>query len=683
MANIKYKFILCAKKLCKRFCLALGVLIVFLGLMSVAKSVSAENIGGLAFPVGFALSEEEAGRLKKYSTKRPRVLVDEERIESFLAKTKDDEYEFLKINLLNKAKYFVKAGNSYGSVNKKAEPLGRIGKRLPFLAMSYLLTKDEIYLKSAIKSMDYLSSMKGFSGGDLDRAHALSGMAISYDWLYGDISNKTRIRYRAYMTKHAGIILRSFVNRNTWWSTDYMQNHNYVNAMALGIAGLALAGEDSASSLYLAAAQSNFVKVLSLLSPDGASHEGVHYWSYGTQAIAIYVKAAEAIFGLNHIKNNRFFQNTARFRLYMSLPGYEDIATYADSSRKEFFHSGAVLRFLAGLFNDGHSQWLAKRIDQNKGNDFRYSWLDILWNDPSIAPVKPENLPNYAYFENLGILVRRSDWADDASWMLFKAGAPQGKHAASKGVYTGSHIHPDAGGYMLWSGGKWLVPDDGYVWLKKTANHSVLLFNDIGQVGEGDRWFDTKMIKKYKSSANIVRINLDSDAQVIEADLTSMYPPESKLKKWIRTVVVLPNGYILVRDRVKAAVASKIESLVHFVNGETFNTKLGLVTFLNGAGLAVDSLSKSSPKKEIKHHSIKERVNRVESADFPRSVVKFFSDKVSEWDMTYLLRPLRNGKKPGKLEVKWNDTSTGLDVSDDLLKININFSNLNVLVAIQ
>jgi len=279
-----------------------------------------------------------------------------------------------------------------------------------------------------------------------------------------------------------------------------------------------------------------------------------------------YFLANAAPQGKAAVEKSQFFQNTARFRLYASMPDYVDVVDYADSPRYEWTGPGHMLRALASIFNDGHAQWLAERVEKARGKDANYSWLDLLWYDESVKPVPPDNLPRYAYFDNLGIFIDRSDWTESAVWSFFKAGPSQGKLAESKGIYTGSHIHPDEGSFLLWSAGEWLVVDDGYVYKKRTENHNVLLFNGKGQLGEGEKWFNLYPVQQYKGTARIVFKDLRPDYKYLTAELAGMYPPEAGVKSWKRTFIVLSNGRIIVRDAIIRSHPGTVVSQVHLAH---------------------------------------------------------------------------------------------------------------------
>ncbi len=208
------------------------------------------------------------------------------------------------------------------------------GDRLPYLALAFLVTREPRYLGAARHWMDRAVALPTWAGDeDLGAAHLLFGMAVSYDWLHAHLSETDRARYRAKIAHHAGILYRLLVEEKKWWAKDRLQNHNYVNAMAVAVAGVALSGEEDAAERWLSAAKTNFDRVAELLSPDGASHEGVAYWGYAMDALLKYHFATAGLFPDQDLLSGRHFRGASLFRLHASLPGFRENANYADSPR--------------------------------------------------------------------------------------------------------------------------------------------------------------------------------------------------------------------------------------------------------------------------------------------------------------------------------------------------------------
>ena len=504
--------------------------------------------------------------------------------------------------------------------------LWMLGDGLPYMAISYLISGQRSYLAGVRKWMDALSSYPDWGGNkDVGAANLLFDMAVTYDWLYAEFTSAELARYRNKIKMHADILYKSLVKQDIWWSRKeyHMQNHNYQNVMAIAIAAIALSGEIDEADGWLAASKANFDSVLGLLSPDGASHEGVGYWGGGLDAMLKYFLANPTLGGRRQILQNEFFRNTARFRLYASIPGYREIADYADSPRYEWSGPGHMLRALSSIFRDGHAQWLANQVEQARGDKANYSWLNLVWFDETVEPISPEALPKFAYFDNLGIFIGRSDWSENALWVLFKAGSPQGRMAQLKGIYTGSHIHPDAGTFLLWASGAWLVIDDGYVYKKRTENHNVLLFNGIGQLGEGKEWFDLEAVKRHRGASSVVFKNLQPNFQYLTAELAGIYPPEAGVRSWQRTFIVLPRGRLVLRDQITWKKTGKAVSRIHFAR-QPKRCSGGKIFVGDKKGLVLEALSPVDASLKLGKYEISD-YERTRSTNYEGGLLEIVS----------------------------------------------------------
>lgn len=449
-----------------------------------------------------------------------------------------------------------------------ANTIRRPADGLANLAFYHLITKDHTSLDMARSLLKTFTRAKNWGGNkDIGAAHVLFATSLAYDWLYPELPPSLRQDLKKAIAGHARIFYTHLIKKDIWWAQPrgLMQNHNYVNAAALAVAGVALYGQNPEAGKWLNAARDNFNRVLPLLSPDGASHEGVAYWSYGTLWLLNYYLAQAH--GPDRVKSSPFFRNTAKFRLYASVPGFRYNVNYADSPDVDFQGPGAVLRCLAGIFKDSTTQWLANKIDAARKNP-SVTWQDYAWYDPGVKPIGPDHLPTHAWFDNLGILLSRSSWAGNASLVLFKAGPPQGFMALNQGIFPGSHIHPDAGGFALWLGEKALVPDDGYAPKKLTAGHNTLVFDNKGQLGQGGRWFKGAEFKKGKGGIPNPVFKKGPGFQAVEAELAGFYPAKMRPKSWKRAVAVIGGTDIFIRDKVLADKKIDVQSLVH-LNGRT------------------------------------------------------------------------------------------------------------------
>lgn len=449
-----------------------------------------------------------------------------------------------------------------------------VGNAIPNLALTYLLTGERKYLESArawmLASAGYPTwGLGDIDGMDLAAGHQLYGLALAYDWLYHDLDSEALDATRACLQSRGQRMYERLLNRQIWWHDAYLQNHQWVNMTGLAAAGLALYGEVEGVDGWVLLPIEKARVTMESLGPDGASHEGVPYWSYGAEYLLKFMDLARSLLGEDLFKGNAWFEHTASFRLYSMLPRshwtrQSDLMTFADGPRYDWYGPDYMLRKLAAEYRDGHAQWLAGELRGERFCNNAAAFLNLLWHDPSVAPKPPTDLPSFKHFDDLDIVYMRSSWDGDESLMAFKCGPFIGHHALARYSYDpgGGHVHPDAGSFLLFSHGDWLIVDDGYTW-KTTAFQNTALVNGIGQEGEGGAWFQGERLCAERRGAKVLRADHGQEYDYIIGDATDAYRSAARLNRFLRHILYLrPDCWVIV-DEFEAASPSIFELQFH------------------------------------------------------------------------------------------------------------------------
>lgn len=189
------------------------------------------------------------------------------------------------------------------------------------LALAYRLSKDEKYLTHAKRFMNTVLSYEKWGNAhlvnvDLSASWILFGLSLGYDWLKPYLSEDERKRIAAKLKHHARIIYE--YRKETYgkdWSTNYYQNHNWINMNGLATAGYVLQGEDEYAEHYIEMAKENFSRVYSYLADDGSNYEGVVYWRYGGMWLFVYVAIEKARGNGGRILGVNLLMAAAKFTL--------------------------------------------------------------------------------------------------------------------------------------------------------------------------------------------------------------------------------------------------------------------------------------------------------------------------------------------------------------------------------
>ena len=286
------------------------------------------------------------------------------------------------------------------------------------LSLAYLLTEQEHYLIEAKRwiftAVEYDVWGYGFLVDvDLSASWLLFGLGLSYDWLKGHLSELERKQFLNKLILQGNKIFDyGQENLGHCWSTNYWQNHNWINYSGLLTTAYAVRSEYEGSEKWISEIKDNFDKVFEYLPEDGSDYEGTGYWRF---TMNYFLSAAELIRqddGTNHFESS-FLKNTFDYRLYQCAPNWEENIGFADVHDKRSSHSISAYYKIASEYNNGKAQWLGNLVRDNFLYREAYqskvfpgilpeAFLELLWYNPEIEQQSPENLPLTKYFEAQG-----------------------------------------------------------------------------------------------------------------------------------------------------------------------------------------------------------------------------------------------------------------------------------------
>ena len=483
-----------------------------------------------------------------------------------------------------------------------------VGNTMPHLALAYLMTGDQQYLDAAkqwaLASCDYPTWGYGrYDGMDLATGHQLFGLAIVYDWCFHDLDEASRQHIRETLAKRASALFQAAATGNTYWHRSYMQNHLWVNICGLSAAGFALFDEDQQARMWIGLALDKFQRTMETLGPDGASHEGVGYWEYGAEYMLKFMSLADELLSVD-LYDRPWWRSTARYCQYMGLPvnawtRSNCLVDLADCPRGHWYGPDHILRRLAGRYRDGHAQWLAEQIDKANVDAPGARWLNLIWYDPAVQAVPPSGLPTLHHFEDMGIVSARTGWDGRENLVVFKCGPFIGHQALSEFSYDpgGGHVHPDAGHFVVFANGEWLVRDDGYQ-DKWTDQHNTLLIDGVGQLGEGRTWFDGGPCLAAKARPRIIHASSSDELDDIAGDVTQAYPKRVGLQRFMRHLLFVKPDVLIVIDDIAVDQATDLALRLHTESADCNPDAGGYLVTGNQAALRVALLTPDNVKMD-------------------------------------------------------------------------------------
>lgn len=488
-------------------------------------------------------------------------------------------------------------------------------------ALAYRIEGEQRYLDAARRYMDAAVSYPvwgySYSKPDIDLAagHLLYGMGAAYDLLYDALSAEERSRYRDKLVRQARILAAHFMPQ-PGKTYSYSQNHCFIPVSGLAVAAYALFDEVPEAATWAALSRAIFHQVLAVASPDGYFYEGVEYWVFSMPWI---------IHGLDafaHAAGDDMYDLPAlrKTHLYMAhslTPNGQDIFDFGDAfegpvTRARVGHEAErthpngklhsnynLLYRLASRFGNPEAQGVAAWM-QSLGHVCAEDFWSLQWFDAELPATPMARIAPHHHFDDLGTVYWRSDWSEKATAFAFRAGPPEGHHAATligkmpDWHLSMGHSHPDAGSFILYGGGSYLTGPKGYAGIPRSSLSNTLLVDGQGQAKEG-AGHDAFAGYPYArlDSIRITKLELGSDHADIVADLTGAYRPELGIERLQRRFS-LARGSWTTSDTMRASKPVVLTAQVH---GDRAIQQQGARSFVvagSPAALKVELLSKAA-----------------------------------------------------------------------------------------
>jgi len=467
------------------------------------------------------------------------------------------------------------------------------GRGIPWLALAYLMADEPDKSIYKNKAIDWMLTVCGYSSwvgnSSLGGAEGLVGVSIGYDWLYDELSDPQRETIKNKLIYQSQMMAPNPQHKERW-----LANHNHVEHNGLAAAGFVLYGEPGAEEAADWIRQADLVFQMAFVvgSSDGSSTEGHPYWGYSMESLLCYTEAARDLMGKDYY-DSKWIEGATDFIIFCTIPDFNMITripepnysncvmSFGDSYRDYRSHGPThILCRVASEYNDGRAQWLAdEMIDKGIGcTDIDYrAWANLLWYDEDVTATSLSGLPTFKHFEDIGLVISRSGWDEDAVMVGFKCGPMHGhkvqpyyeKQYAEGWPYyhtiVNGHCQPDVGSFQIYAHGKWLATEPGYSRYtssrrKYTYDHCTMLAGGLGQLGEytpevGSSWFDREAVIDANASSSIIKAENCADYDYIIGDAKNIYR-DWIMSKFIRHFVYIKPDVIVIADELEAGPSS-------------------------------------------------------------------------------------------------------------------------------
>jgi len=481
------------------------------------------------------------------------------------------------------------------SIEAPSTSITYMGMAAANLSLAYQLTGAKQYLNEfkrwIFTAVNYEVWGYGFLVDvDLSASWLLYGFGLSYSWMKDVLTVDERQKLLDKLIIQGNKMYNyGQENLGNCWSTDYWQNHNWINYCGLLTTAYAIKDDYPQAKKWIKDAVKNFDFVFSHLPEDGSNYEGTGYWRY---AVNFFLSAAEMIRQEDNIDffKSDYLTNTFWFKLYQTAPNMEENINFSDVHDTRSSHSIAAYYKFASEYNNEYAQWMAEEV-RNKYL-FREAYqskifpgimpeafLELIWYNPNISVHNPSDLPLTRFFPDLGLAVIKSGWGRDDIHFSFKASAPGGNRqweeswkldkANNWRTRSLTHYHVDFNNFILKAFDSSLAIDEGFNRTNRARNHSLITVDNQGCLGEkiwdegslsDPKLFDLNAKGIFNvwrdvpesAIAKIEHYSSEKGYTYVVGESSKMYDPKLELSRNARNILYSEAGYFIIFDELKS-----------------------------------------------------------------------------------------------------------------------------------
>jgi hypothetical protein len=314
-------------------------------------------------------------------------------------------------------------------------------------------------------------------------------------------------------------------------------NLKIIPVAGLMMAGCWLSGRHPQAETWIAMALQSAQAFATMYGPDGAYDEGVGYWAYTSQHLALALDVLYRRLGRDHRRLINF-PGTIRYALAMAMPTAGNTRGCVNFGDAFSIGDVAIAAWVARTHGDRVAQYVTHSIGE-VGSTF-----SILWYDPRVKPeAPPASLKNVRLSNDL--VIGRTGWGVQESVVAFRSGMPA------------NHEHADRNSVIFSAHGDRLLHDpyhaaysytDPHWSLRLTQSHSAVLIE-----GKGHQYHDGhEGTNASWAEAQVVAFEERKGDLLATSDATAAYRlVHPRLALVRRSVIFLKPDILLLVDKIR------------------------------------------------------------------------------------------------------------------------------------
>ncbi len=461
------------------------------------------------------------------------------------------------------------------------------------LGLAYRVTGDEKYAEAVKRILldyssrttwegkDLLSRDPAWTGG-LNTSHTGFYISIGYDCIYNYLTKKERSQIAEGLVKVCiNPLKNNWLDPETSFHTFDTMGHNWWSACVYmaGFTSLAIQNEIPEAKQWAIDISKTITEWVDYsgsvlqnkprnFDRNGGFYESINYAAYGVSQYLLFRLAMNNSLPNVQQPDISALEKMADFFIYTTYYVKDDIpkvVNFGDGNTERTGNACVLLLWNLGYHKDAYAWYLSKTM---KGDNKEAIQIDTP-NGLILNPDLPELSENYTpdmnlsqIYEDMGWATMRNSWDDNATMVAVKSGL------------TWNHTHADAGSFIVFHNGKYLIIDSGnssygnplYTqYYCQSEAHNVVLFNGEGQDRE-DPYFGVV------NSGSLHNLVDAGDFKFLLANATGPY--SHILKRNYRNFIWV-GDVLLVIDDLLAREPGQFEWLLHY-NGESKRRGLDL-----------------------------------------------------------------------------------------------------------
>jgi hypothetical protein len=462
------------------------------------------------------------------------------------------------------------------------------------LCLAYQMTGDAKYARRIQQILEQMAQRPDFSDpAMLERDppwHSALGtgsmvytFAIGFDSIHDFLSSEQRKALATALSeKGVRLILEDWVSGASRIHSLDTMGHNWWSALVFnaGIGSIAIFDEepqarqwlskiDEASVEWMTYAGSNLETKPASFDREGGFYESVNYADFATNQYLRYRLGWINAFQSPKPATVPVVEKIGDFFCAVSydLHGSMVSTFFGDGNLHAPGREAVLLAWADGFRKPSYLWFLNKfRTPPPNGGPVRVSPVELVYGPSQAefdhAPATPE-LPPSKLFPDMGWATLRSSWDDNATLLGVKSG------------FTWNHSHADAGSFVLFHGGDYLLVDSGGTpsyaapeyddYFRQSKAHNVVLFNGQAQNPE-DTYFGSQF------PGSVSHLMDAGDLKYVFADATG--PTAWRFVRNFRHFLWI-GDVLLIIDDVKSFEPGQFEWTLH-VGGKVKRSDLDL-----------------------------------------------------------------------------------------------------------